>query len=261
MNKKTSSTIVLIIVAFLLSAISPSHADVIFFDDFENILEGDYPDENGWYNVTSGVTAYVSTDQACSGTRSFRLEGQPYWARCDVISVTPADTFYYEVCVYLTPAARPAKVGFFQRFGSMVPSFNAVFFKQDGSLWFTGDPDTQLSGLWSPNTWYEVRVKLDFNSLKGNVYINDELRGENLDIFPTEFEYPSYGHVILNKFGACAGGHAEVGNTVMYIDYVKIYPPEIPTLTEWGLIIFGVVLIGFITWVFLKRRKAIGVRA
>jgi hypothetical protein len=34
----------------------------------------------------------------------------------------------------------------------------------------------------------------------------------------------------------------------------------IPTLTEWGLIIFGLVLIGFITWVFLKRRKAIAVR-
>jgi LPXTG-motif cell wall-anchored protein len=35
----------------------------------------------------------------------------------------------------------------------------------------------------------------------------------------------------------------------------------IPTLTEWGLIIFGVVLLGFITWVFLKkRRKGIGVR-
>ena len=31
---------------------------------------------------------------------------------------------------------------------------------------------------------------------------------------------------------------------------------EIPTLTEWGLIIFGVVLTGFITWVFLKRRQA-----
>jgi hypothetical protein len=30
----------------------------------------------------------------------------------------------------------------------------------------------------------------------------------------------------------------------------------IPTLTEWGLIIFGVVLLGFITWVFLRRRKA-----
>lgn len=29
----------------------------------------------------------------------------------------------------------------------------------------------------------------------------------------------------------------------------------IPTLTEWGMIIFGVVLLGFITWVFLRRRR------
>jgi LPXTG-motif cell wall-anchored protein len=36
-------------------------------------------------------------------------------------------------------------------------------------------------------------------------------------------------------------------------------PPLIPTLTEWGLIILGVVLLGFITYVFLKRRKVIGV--
>ena len=34
-------------------------------------------------------------------------------------------------------------------------------------------------------------------------------------------------------------------------------PTDIPTLTEWGLIIFGVVLLGFITWVFLRRRKAV----
>ena len=36
---------------------------------------------------------------------------------------------------------------------------------------------------------------------------------------------------------------------------------DIPTLTEWGLIIFGVVLLGFITWVFVKRRKVIDVRS
>jgi hypothetical protein len=35
---------------------------------------------------------------------------------------------------------------------------------------------------------------------------------------------------------------------------------DIPTLTEWGMIIFGVVLLGFITWVFFRRRKAIAVR-
>jgi hypothetical protein len=38
---------------------------------------------------------------------------------------------------------------------------------------------------------------------------------------------------------------------------VPVCPPTIPTLTEWGLIIFGVVLLGFITWVFLRRRKAV----
>jgi len=30
-------------------------------------------------------------------------------------------------------------------------------------------------------------------------------------------------------------------------------PPPIPTLTEWGMIIFGLVLVGFITWVFLRE--------
>ena len=35
------------------------------------------------------------------------------------------------------------------------------------------------------------------------------------------------------------------------------YPGDIPTLTERGLIILGVVLLGFITWVFLRRRKAV----
>jgi cbb3-type cytochrome oxidase subunit 3 len=34
------------------------------------------------------------------------------------------------------------------------------------------------------------------------------------------------------------------------------FEATIPTLTEWGLIIFGVLLLGFITWVFLRRRKA-----
>jgi N-acetylneuraminic acid mutarotase len=29
----------------------------------------------------------------------------------------------------------------------------------------------------------------------------------------------------------------------------------VPTLSEWGLIIFGVVLLGFISWVFLRKRK------
>ena len=48
--------------------------------------------------------------------------------------------------------------------------------------------------------------------------------------------------------------------------YSDEYPEEIPyleivtteeevlTLTEWGMIIFMLLLLGFITWVFLRRR-------
>jgi hypothetical protein len=45
------------------------------------------------------------------------------------------------------------------------------------------------------------------------------------------------------------------------VGVVSLTPTEsIPTLSEWGLIIFGVVLLGFITWVFVKKRKVIGIR-
>lgn len=56
--------------------------------------------------------------------------------------------------------------------------------------------------------------------------------------------------------------HVDHSVTVSVLLSVAAMPKgeEIPTLTEWGLIIFGVVLIGFITWMFLKRRKAIAVR-
>jgi LPXTG-motif cell wall-anchored protein len=51
---------------------------------------------------------------------------------------------------------------------------------------------------------------------------------------------------------AQGGTYMGDGTDCAHVDCV----PAIPTLTEWGLIIFGVVLLGFITWVFFKRKKA-----
>jgi hypothetical protein len=45
------------------------------------------------------------------------------------------------------------------------------------------------------------------------------------------------------------------GHIVVQSQWLATSP--IPTLTEWGMIIFGVVLLGFISWVFLRRRKAV----
>ncbi len=45
------------------------------------------------------------------------------------------------------------------------------------------------------------------------------------------------------------------GLWVVKQEYDPLY--VIPTLAEWGLIVLGVVLLGFITWVFLRRRRAL----
>jgi hypothetical protein len=49
--------------------------------------------------------------------------------------------------------------------------------------------------------------------------------------------------------------HSHRADSLPYLE-VTFTEQEIPTLTEWGLIIFGLVLMGFMTWVFLRRRQA-----
>ncbi len=59
--------------------------------------------------------------------------------------------------------------------------------------------------------------------------------------------------------GTCDFDLTEVNDTIYTVEGTCSLRPTgvIPTLTEWGLIIFGVVLLGFISWVFLRRRKAV----
>jgi hypothetical protein len=73
-------------------------------------------------------------------------------------------------------------------------------------------------------------------------YLNDSLF--------YEFDETIFGGDV--KIGIGCYGSATYDNLCL-----TTVPPDIPTLTEWGLIIFGVVLLGFITWVFLKRRKTV----
>jgi hypothetical protein len=52
--------------------------------------------------------------------------------------------------------------------------------------------------------------------------------------------------------------HVDHSDTVSVLLSVGWTPGgQIPTLTEWGLIIFGILLLGFITWVFLRRKREV----
>ncbi|MCX6829517.1 MAG: IPTL-CTERM sorting domain-containing protein [candidate division Zixibacteria bacterium] len=72
------------------------------------------------------------------------------------------------------------------------------------------------------------------------------------------FDIPTpipFGSVVVYRF---EGG---IGSPNEFVDFGQhhwVAPPGvIPTLTEWGLIIFAVLLVGFMTWVVVRRRRRV----
>ncbi len=122
--------------------------------------------------------------------------------------------------------------------GVLAPSFGAIEEQVD---------DPKLA-----DSFFDVFFEVD---LGGGMYVYNQtpLRIEavincvppNARYIKPEGCFPLYTSPILGQ-----GMH--VANLV-----TATHDVNIPTLTEWGLIIFGVVLIGFITYVFLRRRKAV----
>jgi hypothetical protein len=48
-------------------------------------------------------------------------------------------------------------------------------------------------------------------------------------------------------------------NSGQFDVWIAYCSSEIPTLTEWGMIIFAVLLLGFMAYVVIRRRKSIGI--
>ena len=212
----------------------------IFFDDFENIAIGDYPDENGWEVLFSGKSAYVSDAVAHTGTKSFRLESYSTWSRTDYVSFPELpDRLSYEVSIYPdpTPPIRAMWIGFPEAFGNQGPFYNRfnihVSDGSAGTVVFTkGVPGSQYIdvGEFTVGDWVTVRADLDFTSLTANLWLNGELAVTNVAITPKEFEHTGFGHVTLSKFGATEYNWSGGGSGVFYIDDVRIYEtePELP---------------------------------
>jgi len=212
----------------LLSAFAGSAWAVTlpFEDDFENIAVGDYPNENGWQVRFSGKSAYVSDEVAHSGSKSFRLDSHPNWAHQDYVYLGDfPDRITYEVSVYIHPTlGRYAIVGLSEKVGNQGPSWNS--FEVDGAggtVWFVGMEPLNVSS-YVPGTWCTLRADLDFESLKGNVWVDGEVVAENVDIKPREFDHPFYGHIVLEKWGVASHNYpSSYSSNVVYFDDVRIY--------------------------------------
>ncbi len=116
-------------------------------------------------------------------------------------------------------------------FGQIVGT-NVAYTVQDTALpaWALTD------SLWGPHSAMEWIPLSDFVLSEGDsVTYNGGSHGP--------------GDVILFRF------ELEGEGLTSYEIVQREASTSIPTLTEWGLIIFGVMLLGFITWVFLRRKK------
>lgn len=206
-----------------------TYETLLVSDDFENFVVGDYPDENGWMNMYDGVTAYVSSDNAYSGSKSLRLEAYPNWARADYISLSFPEHFSYEVAVYVEDTSRGAVIGFAVAKSPYLYNFNSVLFGNDGNIRFIGvNQEVNLIQQYQSKTWYRIRVDMDYEACTADVYVNDVLKGTDYDIWPKEFYYSRYGDVTLNYFTLWMNNFEGSGTSIGYFDEIKLYEIEKP---------------------------------
>ncbi|HWR26924.1 MAG TPA: PKD domain-containing protein, partial [Candidatus Thermoplasmatota archaeon] len=196
-----------------------------FYDDFENIANGDYPSANGWQNMYSGANAFVSTDAAYSGAKSFCLQAYSDWARTDYVQINPPEKLSYECYIKVIDSSQGAAIGFSIDAGSYNPRFNCVRFVYDGNIYFTKDyfegPNTFIQ-TYSANEWYKVKVDLEYSTNKATIFINDVQKATDVDIYPRSFTHYQWGSVTLDKFAFALDNFDGGDVSTVYFDDVRI---------------------------------------
>ena len=199
-------------------------ASPLFEDGFENISVGTYPSGNGWTQLFSGKEAYVSSASAHTGTKSFRLDSDPSWARMDYVNLNEVpDRLTYEVSIRVDPRyGSIALAGFMKDMHAEGPVWD--YFSVSGvtgTVDFVGLEGTHV-GQYTLGTWCTVRADLDFVNLKGDLWMNGSLLVKDVAIRPKEFDTDRYGHVVLNQWGVMSCNYSDGPSNVVYFDDIRL---------------------------------------
>uniref|UniRef100_A0A7V1EI59 Uncharacterized protein n=1 Tax=candidate division WOR-3 bacterium TaxID=2052148 RepID=A0A7V1EI59_UNCW3 len=144
---------------------------LLFYDDFEYYYINDYPSQY-WFQIWPGMveSTYVDTLFSYQGNKSFRICGSSQWVRTDGIELdlTKLSKLTYEYGLMI-PENSPAGAlaGFFVKISpSLGTILNGVLFDFNDSLVYVRGNDPQPTNFrWYRNTWYNIRVNLDYDSL------------------------------------------------------------------------------------------------
>lgn len=158
----------------------------LFSDNFDSYPAGSFPSAGGWEVVWGGTGQnLIVSDPSVSKPNSFQLWGSPNWS--SVIQrkfSTNAPIIGYEFSIRIEKVGtggpgREESPGFFRREAATWGGYYArVFFDHDTRR-IEGEGKVPL-GMWSPQTWYKVKVVLDRRTNLYSVWIDGRLAGQNI---------------------------------------------------------------------------------
>ena len=169
---------------------------VQFREGFEAYETGAFPYAGDWdlhFNGMGEGFQYISDGVAYSGTKSLKLEGSIGWP---AVAFKPmpelSRVVFAEAKVYIhkpqSGVLDSHKAGF--GLGTLEKGYLGkdvhhafVYFKTNGNIYFgaTGVKAEKI-GAWQGNKWYDIRIRYDAAFKTGSVWVDGELRLENVNL-------------------------------------------------------------------------------
>ena len=199
---------------------------VQFREGFENYPLGTFPYDGKWSMQMHGMGEGfqgVSDEQAVSGKKSLKLEGQLGYP---TIAVRPVEQIreivFVEANINIQKATKGSPYLYKAGFGLSNPTipiygthFAFVAFEPDGFIYFTAkDIKTDKIQPWHVDRWYKIRIKFNNRSKRADLWIDGELVLENVDLKGPK---GTYSAVVLNS--------GLDSHTFTYFDEVMLWNP------------------------------------
>jgi len=229
MDRRFFSCVAMVLMAAVLGFMGGASANIVPFEDgFETTAAGAYPSADGWLVLSTGMGAAVTDTVFCSGEHSFRLDSWPFSARMDYVALEAIpERLTYEAAVRVDATnGRAGIVGFMDRFNGDLPIWNSFWIDGDlGRVFFYGTDEVDL-GPYTPGDWCTVRADLNYDALTADLWVNDAVVAEGVEITPFEMEYPPLGPIWIDQWGVGAPATSSFSN-VVYFDDLQVYETDL----------------------------------